>query len=178
MTGITIHGIYSWNCQKLKTVFFSHSLCIMDAIPLALVWSIKTNTLYFMPTSISPRKLQVSSWPRLWGSWGEVGFVSRFLLWCITSIYPEAVCAVLSLGDSHSSCLELPWFSGLGSRTALIQFTMQLHNCSQSPVDLDVKQRSSCTSPEKVGGLSGQPLRTFSLGFWNGMWQSRANPDH
>lgn len=68
-----------------------------------------------------------------------MGFVCGFSGDGITSIYREAVCVVLSLGDFHSSCLELPCFSGLASQTILIQFTMQLHNCSQSPVDLDVK---------------------------------------
>lgn len=53
------------------------------------------------------------------------------------------------LGTRCCSGLELPRLLGLGSWTALIQFTTQLRNCSQSPVDLDVKQRSSCTSPGK-----------------------------
>lgn len=124
---------------KIKNSIFSHSLCIMDV------------TLYLL-SSLSKPTLCISCLhafhPTCGRSAADLGFGEAgerwvlfliFSLWCITSNYPEAVCAVLSLGDSHFSCLELPWFSGLGSRTALIQFTMQLHNCSQSPVDLDVK---------------------------------------
>lgn len=39
-------------------------------------------------------------------------------------------------GTRCCSCLELPWLLGLGSCTALIQFTTQLHNCSSLQLTL------------------------------------------
>lgn len=122
-----------------------------------------TATLSLVPSVLKASFLflthQGSSLPRLGRDWGEI-----FFFFACDTLFPFTRKRFLQcclLGTRCSSRLELPWFLGLGSCTALIQFIMQLHNCSQSPIDLDVKQRSSCTSPEKGGGISGQPLRTF-----------------
>lgn len=84
------------------------------------------------------------------------------------------------LGTRCCSGLELPWLLVLGSWTALIQFTTHLHNCSQSPVDLDVKQRSSCTNPEKGGGSSGRALENILTGVleWNAAQKGQTRPVH
>lgn len=110
----------------------------MDAvIPLAPVYSAETNTLYFMPSS-HPACDRSAAGPGFGiAGAGRGGFY--FLFPPVIHHFDLPGDCVRCVVSGDSSCLELPWFSGLGSRTTLIQFIMQLHNCSQSPVDLDVK---------------------------------------
>lgn len=171
----SLHCIQAGNCQKLKKN--SHSLCAFWLLLfhqlLFILWKPASQ---FTPSSQSACE-KAAAGPSHGGAGQRWVLFAAFprdaLLRCTGRLF-----ALHCLwGDFHSSCLELPCFSGLASQTILIQFTMLLHNCSQSPVDLDVKQRSSCTSPEKVGGVSGLPLRPFSLRFWNGMWHWKAKPD-
>lgn len=136
---------------------FSHSVCVctMPAVVSSML-PCHTDTISLSATT----RDRVATCLDLGGT-GERQAV--FLFACDT-LFPFTSKLLLQRclwGTCCSSGLELPWLLGLGSCTALIQFTTQLHNCSQSPVDLDVKRRSSCTSPEKGGGISGRPLRTF-----------------
>lgn len=161
-------------CSDIKADFFlSFCVCVLCMVllqyPLPHCYQL---SLHSMPLSCSLLD-RAAACPDLGGT-GE-----RLFFACDT-LFPFLIKWFLQcclLGTRCCSCLELPWLLGLGSCTALIQFIMQLHNCSQSPVDLDVKQRSSCTSPGRGGEISGQTLRTFELGFWNGMWHIKAKPD-
>lgn len=161
----------------LKIISSSNSLCVYTMLllllcpPATLTSSLSVlNASFFLSTWQGPHQ------HRLWRDWEEMGcvFFACDTLFPFTSKQFLQCCL---LGTCCCSGLKLSWLLGLGSCTALIQFTTQLYNCSPSPLDLDVKQRSSCTSPEKEGGISGQSLRTFSLGFWNGMWHRKAKPD-
>lgn len=151
---------------------------MLRSLPSRQADTIHNLPLRLMPLSSSPRD-RAAACPDCEGTGARwvVFFFSCDTWFPFSSKQFLRCCRCCLLGTRCCTCLELPWLHGLGSCTALIQFTMQLHNCSQSPVDLDVKQRSSCTNTEKGGGISGQPLRTFQLGFWNGMWHRKAKPD-
>ena len=145
----------------LKLISFLHCVCVCVLYLVLLQYPLPHShqlPLHLMPLSCSSHD-RAAACPDLGGT-GERFF---FFTACDT-LFPfprKRFLQCCLLGTRCCSCLELPWLLGLGSCTALIQFIMQLHNCSQSPVDLDVKQRSSCTRPGKGGGISGQPLRTF-----------------
>lgn len=96
-------------------------------------------TLTPSPTSCLclPPMGQGSSLARLWRGWREMGCV------LLPRSPAKASSSSHAVSPGTRCSLELPRLLGLGSCTALIQFTMQLHNCSQSPVDLDVKLSSS-----------------------------------
>lgn len=166
MSKPTISPLWLVFVMILKT-HFSHSVCIIPCMLLFLQYPPATLT-----PSASELNASFSPCDRAAAGPGCRGTAEGCVVWCVFVFFFPFACDTLFPFTSKrflQGCLPgtrccscwMPWLLGLGSCTALIQFATQLHNCSQSLVDLDVKQRSSCTNPEKGGGISGQPLRTF-----------------